>query len=552
MNREGETIALDIGPEALAAEGWTARRAWLAIEAALERIGDRLNPILVKETRQALKSRQFLITFALLLFLGWGWSILGIATIGPAASIGTSGAEMFMGYFGILAFPLLIVVPFGAFRSLAAEQETRTYELLSITALGTRQIVAGKLGSAVLQMSVYLSAVSPCLGFTYLLRGIDMLTILYMLCGLILASLGLSAIGLLMATITPKKHFQVIPMVASMLGFFLCFYLSIVGAYAFFWEGGPRMFTEWEFWAVSAAVLTGFAAYFIMICEASAARLSFPSDNRSTRLRAIMVLHQMLFTGWMAVPWLLNKRDQMEISLVFMIFAGIQWYFLGALMIGESPHLSGRVKRQLPQSFLGRVFLTWFYPGPAGGYALTITALLCTFATVGVGAVIAEYNGWGAQMWTGRMNFWNHVVPFGVLGLSYVVIYLGLGLLLIRILRRFTSAGLLMSVLVQIFLLLLGCVVPLVIQLTTPHLRFEQYTLLQISNPLWTMVELIDRRSLAQMPLLMTFVPLAAAVVLFMNLPGLIRELRNVRILKPQRVVEEDAELAGEKKLALE
>jgi len=35
-----------------------------------------------------------------------------------------------------------------------------------------RQIISGKLGSAALQVLVYLSALAPCLAFTYLLRGL--------------------------------------------------------------------------------------------------------------------------------------------------------------------------------------------------------------------------------------------------------------------------------------------------------------------------------------------------------------------------------------------
>jgi ABC-type Na+ efflux pump permease subunit len=68
-------------------------------------------------------------------------------------------------------------VPYGAYRSLATEREDRTYELLSVTTLRPRQIIGGKLAGAVLQMLVYLSAISPCLAFTYLLRGLDILTI---------------------------------------------------------------------------------------------------------------------------------------------------------------------------------------------------------------------------------------------------------------------------------------------------------------------------------------------------------------------------------------
>ena len=75
---------------------------------------------------------------------------------------------MLCGYFIILTIPVLIIVPFSAFRSLAAEREDGTFELLSITALSSRQIVTGKLGSAMLQMLIYYSALAPCIAFTYL------------------------------------------------------------------------------------------------------------------------------------------------------------------------------------------------------------------------------------------------------------------------------------------------------------------------------------------------------------------------------------------------
>ena len=134
-------------------------RPW-TLDALLERAGEWLNPILVKEVRQALKSRQFVITFALVLLYSWGVSVVGLALVGPQAAYGANGPTMFAWYYAGLAFCLLIVVPYGAFRSLAVEQEERTYELLTITALRPRQIVSGKLASALVQILVYLSALS--------------------------------------------------------------------------------------------------------------------------------------------------------------------------------------------------------------------------------------------------------------------------------------------------------------------------------------------------------------------------------------------------------
>ena len=55
--------------------------------------GDYLNPILVKETRQALKSRQFVITFGLLLVCGWLWSMM-VLSWGPSIYYGASGSDV--------------------------------------------------------------------------------------------------------------------------------------------------------------------------------------------------------------------------------------------------------------------------------------------------------------------------------------------------------------------------------------------------------------------------------------------------------------------------
>src|SRR5262245_9409793 len=56
---------------------WKRADAWMAVAS------EYLSPILVKEARQALKSKQFIITFSLLLICGWAWSFLGVAIMGP-------------------------------------------------------------------------------------------------------------------------------------------------------------------------------------------------------------------------------------------------------------------------------------------------------------------------------------------------------------------------------------------------------------------------------------------------------------------------------------
>ena len=63
----------------------------LAMVNGLERLGDRFNPIVVKEVRQALKSRQFVVTFLLLLLAAWAGSIFGVSYLGESIDYGSSG-----------------------------------------------------------------------------------------------------------------------------------------------------------------------------------------------------------------------------------------------------------------------------------------------------------------------------------------------------------------------------------------------------------------------------------------------------------------------------
>lgn len=527
-------ISISIPPAAVPAAP-PAAAFWRRLDEAMTWLGDRLNPILVKETRQALKSRQFVITFALVLTLAWIWSMFGVAMIGPSIYFAAHGLEMFLGYYTILAVPLLVVVPFGAFRSLASEREDGTYELLSITTLKPRQIVNGKLGSAVLQMLVYLSAIAPCLAFTYMLRGVDAPTILFVICWFFLASLGAAAIGLLVATLSHEKHWQIVLSVMFLFGLAILLWCALFIGF----EGlavWSLSFQDREFWVANGIVLTAFFSYFALCYCAASAQLTFASDNRATVLRMVMVGQQALLMGWFG--WGLSQVEEPEMIAAYFILTAIHWSAMGVFINTELGELSLRVKRQLPQSFFGRVFLTWFNPGPATGYMFVVANLL---AALLVGAGFLLYS----EAFTTRAVRmpWEMVFVFGLLTFSYVVLYLGLGRLIIAGLRRVTQVTLTAAVLFQVLLVLAATGIPLSIHLMTPELR-NDYSLIEISNPFYSLAEVLESKYFSDVVVcLLAVIPLAAAVVFLLSLPAIIAAVHQVRIAKPGRVVEEDAEL---------
>jgi hypothetical protein len=518
----------------------TARTAtaWQRFEPFLVRVGDWLNPILVKETRQALKSRYFLIVFILLLALCWVATIGAVALIGPAIYYSASGSTLLWIYTIFLAIWMVVFVPYAAFRSLASEREDNTYDLMSITTLKPRQIISGKLGSSVVQMIVYFSALTPCLAFTYLLRGVDLATIIVLLAYAFFVSLGLSMLGLLLATSTQNRVSQVFMSVGFIVMLlFACSFALTAGYNAIFSGFGFRLLDSEEFWVFTAALSTMYATTFALAFYAASAMITFATENRSTPLRICMLVQQAAWIGWMGVAW---RYDELQLEgLVYLImFGGMYWYIMGTMLTSERPEMSQRVKRQLPSTKLGRVFFTWLNPGPGSGYMFVIANTLGLAAVCILGMIASSFSTAAARGWPGA----DELLLLLIIGWGYLVAYLGLGMLVIAALRRVAEVTMLASVLVHFLILLAGSGIPSVVQAMSVEMRDLEYSFLQITNPFWSLSHIADG-GVAEGYVLVFIVPAAAICMLLLNLRGVVRELQQVRIAPPPRVMADEAEL---------
>lgn len=508
------------------------------IEKWLAAASDRLNPILVKETRQAIKSRQFAFTFVLLLIFCWVITIGGVAVVGPGIYYSAAGAVLLKAYFWVLIFPLAVVVPFGAFRSLSGEREENTYDLLRVSTLTPHQIIRGKLGSAIVQMGVYLSAVAPCIAFTYLLRGVDVVSIAVMLVYATLGSLGLSIIGLLTAALASKKHGQVLLSVAFVTVLLGCFWSAILLANEFLNFGGSLIRDD-AFWLVTGLLLTIYVTTFAIVYLAAVALMSYRSENRSTALRWAMLIQQVAFVGWMSYIFVSEQYEDGVLLAMFLI-AAFYWYAMGTLLSTEAGELSHRVRRSLPQSTLGRWMLGLFNPGPGTGYLFAIANITTVGALVAIAAAAVYYIPLAA-----RGNFHYEAIFVVMVAVwSYLVFYLGLGKLLTSALRRVAPVTGVAGFLIHFLLVLAGSGIPLAIQLSMRSLRNAGYTMLQWSNPFWTLGEMLDGpRTGSDVRLQVAVMFSIALCVLVINLPSIAREMMQGRVALPSRVAKDEAEL---------
>jgi len=543
-----------------------APSAWQQWDDRLEWLSERLNPIVVKEARQALKSKQFTITFGLLLVFGACWTALGVSLQMPAVFHSPSGPFMVAGYYIILAVPLIVIVPFAAFRSLAAEREDGTFDLLSIATLTARQVVIGKLASAMLQMIVYYSAIAPCIAFTYLLRGLDIITIGLMLAYLFLASTLLSALGLALATVTKERHWQVLLSVVLVAGLVIVFWIwlvSMTGLFEMFLTSSP--FDDPHFWMANVALVMFHASFIALFVLVAAGQISFATDNRSTPVRWVVFSQHALVFGWSLYCLFLEP----SVGFVLGATAGlVYWWIVGSFLIGERADLSGRVRRQLPQTLLGRTLLTWFNPGSGTGYVfmlanygmLLIVLYISTALPVWIFELLSNFDKHMPQPMIERLRPWSrdpalspfpgpdldHMMQFAFAAWFCMAAYLGVGRLMVLLVRNRVPSGVVFSFLLQIVLVTFGTLIPLVVQLSLFSMQNVEFSYLQTSNPFWTLSQILLNSVGGPFPYADTSTSFVILLVAGCGMAVLhfiltIPEIEQTRLVAPQRVLEEDA-----------
>jgi hypothetical protein len=189
----------------------------------------------------------------------------------------------------------------------------------------------------------------------------------------------------------------------------------------------------------------------------------------------------------------------------------------------------------LPQSTAGRTFLSFFNPGPGAGYLFAVSNLTAVLLTALLLAAYAQSRG------TTFFRFDQGACAI-VLAWGYVVGYLGLGRIVITWVRRWTFVSLTAGFLLHLLLVGAGVGIPLAIQSLSRSMRNDGYTLLQMSNPFWTLTQLLDR-GVGSLPIqvLVILIPAFGVAMLLLNMKSVAGELLRQRVAPPTRVLEEEA-----------
>ena len=499
---------------------------------------ERVNPIVVKEVRQSLKSRQFTISFGLTLIAAVSWTLIAISMMVPRIFYMPAGVPLLTGYFCILAVPLMIIIPLVAFLSLTAETEDSTFELLSISALSAQQIVYGKMASACVQILLYLSALAPSIVLTYLLRGVGLSSILLLLAWTVVLSIAETALGMLLGAIARTRMLQVIAAVVLLGGLFWAMYMWLYFVMDF---GLPSMpIPGRQEYLISAGLASVLAAICTIALRAAAAAIDFPSENHSTPLRRRILALLCLVCFWTLL--LIIASQELQVAQFMLIAVFVPAMVIGTLITGERGVISPRAQRSLPQSFLGRVFLTWFYPGAGLGYVF----IVCIYAAFVATIAALEMSYEGKFNFRGGMS--QSVWELGYVLLGYLAIYVGINRLLMMLVPRKQPSRMVAAVAMMVALLLLSHLGPLFAVYYASDYRPFDYAWHQSFNIFWTIDEAFNANS-SDLQLSMVIITLCAIAVFGLNLLLCTRDVMLVRVGLPPRV--RDDELANRPATAL-
>jgi hypothetical protein len=510
-----------------------------------ERAGDWFNPILVKEVRQALKSRQFVLTFLLLLVGAWLVSFLSVMWLD--VEFGQAGPRVFWWYYLVLAVAMFVIVPFTAFRSLLAERDDNTLDLLSITTLSPRQVVRGKLLSALVQLFIFYSAVAPFVAFSSMLKGFSAPEVLYVLVLSLLVSVLVCVFALMISTLAKQRIWQMLLAFALLAGLVFLFVNFALVPYNFGTElgiagmlvGTTQEWDDADFWWGNAVGLCVGLSYAVLFGRIAVARLTFESDNRSTAIRIVCFLQFVLV--WACL--------YSEMGAVLVTLSLIHFGFVGLFAATEPEELSRRIRRDLPRNGLLRFLVTPWMPGGGRGY---LYVLGCLFTLWWLVIVCIEIGGMGTIFESVDAVF-DHdatsdgeLVQFVTAGCCYVTIYTGIGCLLLRLLLPLSGEIKSSHVrIVTILVALVGIIVPYLIQATISNV-FRDYSLLLITVPFDTLSEIHRGREFANVATWILLI--AAALVVCANLPALVRGFGELWDANPEYLQLVDAARHGEAK----
>jgi hypothetical protein len=342
---------------------------------------DALNPVMVKELRQAVRSRFVAALLLLFLFVQLVIVALMLNDAQGVAIRPLLGRQLFTILNGAILFTCVVGLGVYTAARMFAERSGESLDLLYVTALSPRSIVAGKLAASMVLALLLYGASLPFVTFTYLLRGIA-LSDIFLLLGLgLLIVLDGVAFCLAVAALGGGRLVRILVGLVGLAALFMGYFSVQIFLILLFEDASMRSDLTEALMALTACGLV-FAGWMYVV---AVALLSPPSAERARWPRLFgtvaLVLTALLIwlgggsTDWWEV-WLLSWSVVIAVA------------FVVASSGPEEP--SPRVARKIPRAAVLRLGAFPFTSGAAGGFLWAVGGIAALMAIGGLSGVRGE------------------------------------------------------------------------------------------------------------------------------------------------------------------
>ncbi|MEM6883729.1 MAG: hypothetical protein AAF571_01765 [Verrucomicrobiota bacterium] len=271
---------------------------------------DWLSPVLVKELRQGLRTKGFVVTFLLLQCFFVVLMLFSVLQYSAGVS-GNFNVSTVSGFFWTLvAIYLLAITPGRAMGVIHSEVESGTLELLTLTRLTSWKIAEGKWISLVFQNVLVIISILPYGVLRYFFGGVNLMQDFAMLAMLIVASFVITAVAIGISGFA--KWLRITLIIAYSIGGLIFF----VGYLSSTMMGAGSAWPSLIHWVASiwdAAFLVVFGL------SLAAGAIAAPVENYALTRRLICIA---FLIPALALPFLLMDLEE---AVIYWMIAALIW-----------------------------------------------------------------------------------------------------------------------------------------------------------------------------------------------------------------------------------
>jgi hypothetical protein len=473
-----------------------------------------LNPIVVKEMRQAVRS--WAVVGAIHLFLLALLLTAAVMLLTSTFSLNPNqmlGRDLFYAFLGILTVGSLFVPVYVGIR-LAAERQGENLDLIYITTLSPGRIVRGKMFCGAVISTLFFSACLPFMFLTTFLRGVDLPTIVVVMAFVFLIVNASVQVTIFLACLKMSKGLKIlIALPVLFMGLMLLAPVTMMSQ-EIVNSGVGNLLGSWTFWGPVLTAIFSIGLGLGLLHLLSIALITPPSANRALPLRiyitAIWLLDLAIFLIWIYL------ENAPEMMIGWTISSILLLTFTMVVSVSERGVPGVRVRMKIPQNILLRPLAFLFYSGAAGG---TLWACLLILLTALGNAI---WNQFTTRQFPGMdmLSYLEQTIRSSGVAM-YIIAYALTGLFVRR--KFFPRVNPIIGGLTMLLIPALWAIVPNVVLFFMDRLNQLDSRSVQLGD----ILNLLYTRSKTGPLDHLMFASVWAAVMFFANLPWFLKSFRD-------------------------